>query len=248
LTATERIVAGAEYVEQINASSSDRQARTAFQNLAVSLAPSGGAVFDFGAGPGIDARIYAERGLTVAAYDVDAQMCDYFAEHCRGLMQSGRIFLDRGNYRDFLARDHVSGIRTFDLITSDFAPLNLIEDLPELFAKFHTLTAPRGKVLTSVLSPYFVGDMKYLWWWRNALRLLRDGHYFVPGAQARIFRRRIDDFAEKAAPFFGLRQVFCGLPARGTGDAAGLDVSGGEGRAGLLASKSRFMFLLFERN
>jgi SAM-dependent methyltransferase len=248
LTAFEReSVAGAEYVERIGAKASDRSARMAFQNLAMTMVPHGGAVFDFGAGPGIDARFYAERGLRVAAYDVDPIMCEYFTEYCRDLIQSGRVFLDHGEYADFLAGESVSGIRDFDLITSNFAPLNLIDNLQELFAKFHALSSPRGKVLASVLSPYYVGDMRYLWWWRNALRLWRDGHYFVPGVQARIFRRRIGDFAKRSTPYFELKQVFCGLPTRRTRDAEGLGVSGGEGRAGLLASKARFMFLLFEK-
>jgi len=49
----------------------------------------------------------------------------------------------------------VDGVRGVDLITSNFAPLNLIEDLPELFEKFHALTGPGGRVLASVLSPVF---------------------------------------------------------------------------------------------
>jgi hypothetical protein len=57
--------------------------------------------------------------------------------------------------------------RGADLVTSNFAPLNLIDALPELFAKFHALTAPNGRVLASVLSPNFLGDLKYRWWWQN---------------------------------------------------------------------------------
>ena len=248
LSAPEReIVAGAAYVEHISAKASDRSARTAFQNLAAAMVPHGGAVFDFGAGPGIDARFYAEHGLTVAAYDVDPQMCEYFAEYCADLMQSGRVCLERGEYTEFLARESVSGIRNFDLITANFAPLNLIGNLQELFSKFHALTTPRGRVLASVLSPYYIGDMRYLWWWRNALRLWRDGYYFVPGIQARIYRRRIGDFAAKTAPYFALSQVFCGLVAPGARYSEGFDLTNGAVRAGLQASRNRFMFLLFAK-
>ncbi len=240
-------VAGAAYVEYISAKASDRDARKAFQSLAAAMAPHGGAVFDFGAGPGIDARFYAEQGFTVAAYDVDPKMCEYFAEYCAELMQSGRVCLERGEYRDFLLRESVAGIRNFDLITANFAPLNLIGNLQELFSKFHALTAPRGRVLASVLSPYYNGDMKYLWWWRNALRLWRDGYYFVPGIQARIFRRRIADFQAKTAPYFALKQVFCGVAAAGARYPEALGISNGMLRVGLRARKSRFMFLLFEK-
>jgi SAM-dependent methyltransferase len=218
-----------------------------FQILAAAMTPRGGKVFDFGAGPGIDARYYAESGLRVAAFDVDPQMCEYFADYCRHQMQSGRVHLERGEYADFLARESVSGIRDFDLVTSNFAPLNLIENLHELFAKFHALTGPRGRVLASVISPYYFGDMKYFWWWRNSRRLWRDGYYSVPGVQAPIFRRRIGDFALKAAPYFALKRVFFGLAAPGTRYAKGLDIDRGSGRAGLLAGNSRFIFLLFEK-
>jgi hypothetical protein len=134
-----------------------------------------------------------------------------------------------------------------DLITSNFAPLNLIDDLRGLFAKFHALTGPHGKVLASVLSPYYIGDVKYGWWWRNSLRLWHDGHYAVPGAQASIIRRRLGDFAAQSAPYFALTRVFRGLaPMRGD-RVNGVDVSHGSGHAWLSMTTCRFMFLLFEK-
>jgi flavin reductase (DIM6/NTAB) family NADH-FMN oxidoreductase RutF len=48
---------------------SDRLTRAAFQDLAVSLVPAGAHLFDFGAGPGIDAHVFAEREFSVAAYE-----------------------------------------------------------------------------------------------------------------------------------------------------------------------------------
>src|SRR5580658_3398034 len=141
-SAARPIVTGAEYVKQITALESDRRARAAFQNLVLRVAPPGGALFDFGSGTGMDARFYAENGLTVAAYDVDPEMCEFFAAHCRDLIDSGRVSLERGDYRDFLARQSAAGIRGIDLVTSNFAPLNLIADVRELFAKFHALTRP----------------------------------------------------------------------------------------------------------
>jgi SAM-dependent methyltransferase len=242
-----QVISGSQYVQKIIALESDRRARLAFQDLVLRVAPPSGTLLDFGSGPGMDARFYAEQGFNVAAYDVDPQMRDFFAVHCRDFIEAGRVAFGSGEYRDFLACKNVGGFRDFDFVTSNFAPLNLIENLQELFSQFHALTAPRGKVLASVLSPYYVGDMKYLWWWRNVLRLWRDGYYFVPGVQARIFRRRIGDFAANAAPYFALKQVFLGPAARGTQSAQGVDVSNGAVCASLLASKNRFMFLLFEK-
>src|ERR1700761_1762380 len=91
--------AGAQYVRQITEQESDRSTRAAFRDLVLSIAPSGAALFDFGAGPGIDARFFAERGFTIDAYDVDPRMREFFAEHCRDLIDSGRVRLDSSAYR-----------------------------------------------------------------------------------------------------------------------------------------------------
>ncbi len=241
-----QIVTGARYVEQITARESDRSARTAFHQVVLKLAAPGATVFDFGAGTGMDARFYAENGFKVAAYDVDPRMCDFFANHCRDLIEAGRVSLESGAYREFLARP-TAGAAGVDLVTSNFAPLNLIGDLRELFAKFHTLTSPGGRVLASVLSPYFIGDMRYRWWWRHLLRLWRTGHYSVPGAQAPIVRRRAADFAEQSAPYFTLKRIFRGLPSPGGHIPEDSEVSAGAIRSILRVSTCRFMFLLFER-
>jgi SAM-dependent methyltransferase len=247
-SAARHIVTGAEYVAQITALESDRRARSAFRDLVQKIAPPGGALFDFGAGTGMDARYYAERGFSVAAYDVDPQMREFFAAHCRDLIDAGRVTLESGGYREFLARQSVAGGRGADLVTSNFAPLNLINDLPELFAKFHALTTPNGRVLASVLSPYFLGDLKYRWWWRNLPRLVRDGRFSVPGSQALIVRRRLWDFAAQSAPYFRLERVFRGLPTHSARPAA----DGGAGNhthgVWLRLTTCRYMFLLFVKS
>jgi len=239
-----RIVTGAEYVAQITAVKSDRLARTAFQQLALAVAPPRGRLLDFGCGTGLDARFYSGRGFTVVAYDVDPQMCEYFADHCRDLIEAGRVTLLRGTYAQFLACEELSGI---DLVTSNFAPLNLIEDLRGLFARLHSVTAPGGMLLASVLSPYFVGDLKYGWWWRNLARLLRDGHYSVAGAQAPVVRRRLKDFAAQSAPYFRLTHVFRGLPPIRGNATPDVRAHTADSGAWLRAVSSRFMFLLFEK-
>jgi SAM-dependent methyltransferase len=244
--AARHLVTGAQYVEQITARESDRRARAAFRDLVLSIAQPGATVFDFGCGTGMDARFYAERGLRVLAYDVDRQMCEFFRAQCRDLIEAGRVTLAGGAYPDFLACATGTDPPA-DLVTANFAPLNLIDNLQELFAKFHALTAPNGKVLASVLSPYFVGDLRYRWWWRNLLPLLRNGRYSVAGSQAPIFRRQLRDFAAQSAPYFLLQRVFRGLPARSSGEARGIALGGGVRGAWLRLSTCRFLFLLFER-
>jgi hypothetical protein len=238
---------GATYLEAITALPSDRLARSTFQDLVVRIASPDALLFDFGAGPGIDARFYAERGFAVGAYDADPQMCEHFDLHCREFIDAGQIVLNRGSYGDFLARSSVGDGRPVDLVTANMAPLNLIEDLRELFAKFHALTGADGKVLASVLSPYFVGDLKYRWWWRNAARLWRRGHFSVPGAHGAIVRRRLLDFAAQSAPYFTLERVFRGLPPSQAQSRRGIDVAGGNRSAWLHVATCRFMVLLFRK-
>ncbi len=241
------IVTGEEYAKAITSLESDRRARSAFHDLVGEIARPGAALFDFGAGPGLDARLYAERGFTVTAYDVDPEMREFFATHCAKFIAAGQVMLESGSYRDFLARENTTGGNGFDLVTANFAPLNLIDDLRELFAKFHALTARDGQVLASVLNPYCVRDMKYGWWWRNAFRLWRDGYYDVQGGQAAIRRRRLTNYAVQSAPYFTLEGVFPGLPANrnpGTSDVDG-NIAGRY--AWLHLTACQFMFLLFRK-
>jgi SAM-dependent methyltransferase len=229
--------AGAEYVDQISAQESDRNTRSAFRDLVLGIAPPGARLFDFGAGPGLDARFFAERGFAVDAFDVDPRMREYFSAHCRDLIDSGRIALDACTYREFLTRTGPDTIRRADLVISNFAPLNLVENLPELFAKFHSLTGPQGKILANVLNPFYLGDMRSRYWWRGAPRLWRDGALFLPGPQAPYYRRLLRNFRALSAPYFSLRRVFQGMPP----------APGGDRFAWLRMATCRYMFLLFEK-
>ena len=239
---------GAVYFKRITTLESSRRARSAFQDLVLRIAPPGAALFDFGAGPGIDARFFAERGFTVDAYDIDPAMREFFSTHCRDFIDSGRIRLECCEYSEFLARGPSASTRRIDLVISNFAPLNQVDDLRPLFAKFHALTAPGGKLLTSVLTPYFIGDMRFRWWWRSAPRLWRDRHVFMPGVRAPPHtRRRLADFAELSAPHFRLTRAFRGLPPIWRRDSVGLRAGQGGSWAWLPIATARFMFLLFER-
>jgi SAM-dependent methyltransferase len=239
-------VAGQAYVEAISALPSDRDARLAFQNLALSLVPRGATVFDFGCGPGIDARFYAKSGFKVHAYDVDPIMCDYFAAHCQDLIQDGLVALSRGSYAEFMAQGGAPAGQA-DLITSNFAPLSLVSNLEALFEKFQTLTTPGGLVLASVLNPYCRGDLRYVWWWRNLIRLGLAGEYAVAGAQAPIVRRRLACLARRCQPFFSLERVYAGLPPRGRAEAAGIDLGAGVRGAWRSLTRSQFLFLLYRK-
>jgi SAM-dependent methyltransferase len=241
------IVTGEAYFRAITEKASDRRARAAFQQLVLRTATPGARLFDFGAGPGIDARFYAEHGFRVSAYDADPEMRAFFGSHCRDFIDSGRVVLEQGDYREFLAPASVAAGGAFELITSNFAPFNLVPDLPALFAKFHALAAPDARVLASVLSPYCISDLRYGWAWRNAPRLWRHGCYTLPGPQFPSTRRTLGNFAAHSAPYFTLERVYRGLPAHSGRDAIGVDVRRGIGFSWLQAATSQFMFLLFRK-
>jgi SAM-dependent methyltransferase len=239
---------GAVYFQRITAREVNRRVRSRFQELVLRLAPPGARLFDFGAGPGIDARFFAERGFTVEAYDVDPSMCEFFTTYCRELINSARVTLDRSGYREFLSRKSTLSGHPADLVISNFGPLNQVDELPELFAKFHVLTTPTGKLLLSVLTPYFIGDMKTRWWWRNAPRLWRTGHVSVQtGGAPPHTRRRLADFRASSLPYFELTRVFPGLSSDPKRQPDGIDVSRAGRCAWLRLAPSQFMILLFEK-
>jgi len=239
---------GAEYFKRITSRERNRRVRSAYQELVLRIAPPGAALFDFGAGPGLDARFFAEQGFTVDAYDVDPRMCEFFTEHCRDHIDSGRITLERGEYRRFLTGRRSGSRRRVDMIISNFAPLNQADHLHELFAQFHAMTASDGKVLVSVLNPCYIHDMRSRLWWRHARSLWRDGHYFVSEGQAPVHsRRRLADFAELSSPYFQLTRVFRGLPPNRKKHWNGIDMRRGGRLAWLQLATCQFMILLFEK-
>lgn len=239
---------GAEYVRAIQRHESDRRAREAFQSLALHHVPPGGTIFDFGAGAGIDARFFAEQGLRVRTYDNDPRMRSYLAETCRDLIDAGRILPETDEYPAFLARTTDLGVPHADLVIANFAPLDLIADLPALFAKLHALTVPGGSLLASVLSPYFIGDLRYGWRWRGLVGQWRTGKLVVSGTHGSIIRRRLSLFASDCAPWFRLERVFRGLPPRDPWEAAGVHYAYSPRTAWLHLTRCRFMFLLFRRD
>lgn len=240
-------LAGDAYDTAMTARPSDRRARSAFQALVLTIAKPGSLLYDFGAGTGIDARFYAERGYKVGAYDIDPRMRRRFAVRCSDYIETGRITLDSGSYREFLTSRTLNGCRQADLVLANFAPLNLVPDLPELFERFRSLLTPDGAVLASVLSPYHIGELRYGWWWRNLTRLYRTGNYPVPGAAGGTIRRRLGDYASQCAPQFVLDRVYRGIPGRGGAAPSGMAFARAPHLAWLRMIHCRYMFVRFRR-
>ncbi len=236
-------VAGADYVRALTRRPADLRARAAFRQLALELAPPGARILEFGAGPGLDAHFYAERGREVVAYDVDPKMCDYFASHCAAAIADGTVTLQTGSYETFLTQP--APARAADLVTANFAPFNLIDDPARLFGTLARLTTEAGAVLVSALSPGYLRDLRYAWWWGHLPQLLRHGRFALPGSQAAIWRRTPADFAQQAQPHFEFIRAYRGLTDRhGRADRSGVP---GTPRAWRYGLTCRFLFLLFRK-
>jgi SAM-dependent methyltransferase len=243
-------ISGEEYVRQITRLEEDRLARASFQRLVLDLSPPGARIFDFGAGPGIDARFFAERGYAVRAYDASPRMLEYFVVHCREYLETGRIVLESGDYREFLARaartaaSDGNAASAADLIISNFAPLSLVGDLEELFAALHALTRPGGRILASVLNAYYLPEMIHPWWLRRWPRLMRDGAYTLPSPEGPLTRRRLREFQACASPYFRLARAYPGVSRSAP---RGMDPARLDPASFLRLIRARFTFLLFER-
>ncbi len=161
-------------------------------------------------------------------------------------IDAGRIILHRGSYREFLDRTHTAPAVApiwSSRISRRSAWLPICASCLQNF----TRSRPNGKVLASVLNPYFIGDMRFPWWWRRVPRLWRDGHYSLPSPEGQVARRRLAEFAALSSPYFRLTRVFRGLPESGSQAPRGVDASRVGLRAWFSLATSRFTFLLFEK-
>jgi SAM-dependent methyltransferase len=189
------MLAGERYHRIMSADPRDLRTRGRFVGLVLDRLAPGGRILDFGAGTGIDAKIYAAAGHEVWTYDPDAEQSACLAAHCR----------------EEIARSQVvptlfPPASRFDAVVANFAVLNLVPDLPGLFRAFSPLLGARGFLLVSLLNPYFLGDARYGWWRANLPRLLREGRY-AAGEDGRVQRYRPDLVARAAAPYFRLADI-----------------------------------------
>jgi SAM-dependent methyltransferase len=187
---------GEAYHEFMLASARDLKVRARFQREVLGLLPPRAAVLDFGAGTGIDAKIYAVAGHRVFVYEPSETMRAYLERYCRDEMEQGRI----------IPADLVTTVPV-NLVAANFAVMNLIADHEKLFAQFARLLAPGGFVLASLLNPFFLGDAKYSWWRANLGVLWKTGTYFVAGESGNIHRFAPGVVVRAAQPDFRVVRV-----------------------------------------
>ncbi|HEV7778533.1 MAG TPA: methyltransferase domain-containing protein [Luteibacter sp.] len=197
---------GEQYHKVIQTSPRDRVVRDRFLKLALDLLPEGAHVLDFGAGTGIDAKVYAGNGHQTFVYDPSEAMCAYLAHYCS----------------DEIARKTIVTVATpltckVQAVTANFAVLNHFADHTSLFEELSRVVQQGGFVLASMLNPYYLGDARYGWWRANLLNLMRRGHYAI-ASESRIHRFAPRVVARAAAPYFQLER----LMPRGLGMATDL--------------------------
>lgn len=167
--------------------------RDAFRTLVADRIPPASRVLDFGCGTGLDAAWYASRGFTVIAYDPSPRMIDQLAIRC--------------------SREIADGVVTpltvpfdgqVDAIVANFAVLNLVPDLGDLFGRFARAVAPGGQVIVSVINPFYWRDLRCGWWWRALSRSWGTAMLTVEGSDAASYRHYVGAIARAAAPAFRL--------------------------------------------
>jgi 2-polyprenyl-3-methyl-5-hydroxy-6-metoxy-1,4-benzoquinol methylase len=205
---------GEQYHQRFMTSAQDVAVRNRFHDVLFGLLERGAEILDFGAGTGIDAKTYAARGHRTFVYEPSEAMRDYLLLHCREEIAC-RTVIDVASNLD--CKVHA--------VTANFAVLNHFEDHRLLFEDLSRVVHPGGFVLASMLNPYYLGDMRYAWWRRNVLNLLRNGRYAID-SESRIHRFAPHVVQQAAAPHFRLERR---IP-RGMGLATDL-----------------YMFLLFRR-
>jgi SAM-dependent methyltransferase len=186
---------GEQYHKFILASRRDQVVRDRFQKIALDLLPAGADVLDFGAGTGIDAKVYVAKGHQTFVYDPSEAMCDYLAQYCR----------------DEIARKTMITVASpltckVQAVTANFAVLNHFADHTLLFEELSRVVDQGGFVLANMLNPFYLGDARYGWWRANVINLVRRGHYAI-ASESRIHRFTPGVVARAAAPYFRLERL-----------------------------------------
>lgn len=186
---------GAQYHQFIQTSPRDRVVRDRFQKMALDLLPTGADVLDFGAGTGIDAKVFAAKGHRTFVYEPSEAMCGYLAQYCHEEM-----------VREIIIKISLPLACTVQGVTANFAVLNHFSSHTLLFEELSRVVRPEGFVLASMLNPYYLGDARYNWWRKNLINLLLHGHYAIP-SESRIHRFAPRIVAQAAAPYFKLERL-----------------------------------------
>jgi cyclopropane fatty-acyl-phospholipid synthase-like methyltransferase len=237
-----------DYHEFMLASESDRGLRLTFQRAVLARLAPGATILDFGAGTGIDAKVYAARGHRVHTYDASREMRDFLSEDCRAEIETSRVSVLDLDFDALLKLKRVNGA-TVDAITANFAVFNLVRDHAPLFEAFDRWLSPKGFILIAAISPYHLADVRYKWWWRHLSNLVFSGRYDLRTGDDLTYRFGISAMKRAAAPHFVLDRIIPSAPLRHASkqdlDSPAVETSS---CGPLFLCMHHFMFLLFRRH
>ncbi len=188
--------------DRMMAAEGTRAIRQRFLRVVRSQAEPPGPILDFGCGTGIDARWYACAGYRVLAYDRSAEMLARLRQRCAGAIRTGRVVPVEGDVAACL--DAARGMAPFGCIASNFSPFNHVEDPEPLLRDLAGLLAPGGRIVLSLMNPWYWRDLRRGWWWRARLAAPRHRGRFVTGPEEnRVVRHEPLRVGRRA----GLRRV-----------------------------------------
>ncbi|HEY4145815.1 class I SAM-dependent methyltransferase [Pinirhizobacter sp.] len=177
------------------ASKRDQPVRERFQKLVLTLLPKGADVLDFGAGTGIDAKVYAGHGHRAFVYEPSDAMLGHLAVHCGEEIA-----------RESIIRVALPLTCKVYAVTANFAVLDHFSDHTALFEELSRVVDPGGFVLANMVNPYCLVDARYAWWRANLMNLVRRGKYAVP-SESGVHRFAPRVVARAAAPHFRMERL-----------------------------------------
>jgi hypothetical protein len=155
------------------------------------------------------------------------------ADVCAREIAAGSVRAVHGSYADSLGTELFGS--TFDAIVANFAVLNLVENLAELFRALDRLVAPPGAIIVSILNVLHWRDLRYAWWWSNLARLTACGGYTIKAQSApEVHRFTLARLQRAAAPTFRI----CRL----AGCSGGARLEGG-----LRLATAKYLFVTLKR-
>jgi SAM-dependent methyltransferase len=172
--------------------------RSAFHDLVAATVPARARLLDFGCGTGVDARWYASRGYSVVAYDPARRMIARTASLCAHEIMDGRIVPVSFPFTEFphALPPHAG----FDVVTANFAVLNLLGDVRGVFDAMGRVLVAGGVVLANVLNPFHWRGLHHLWWWRSLATSVGTGTLSDRRPETSTHRHLISTIVHAAAP------------------------------------------------
>jgi SAM-dependent methyltransferase len=167
----------------------DRWARDAFRSLVLGAVSPPALLLDFGCRTGLDAVWYAEQGYRVRAFDVSQGMVEQLRQRARTFLDDGTIEASCLPLEVFL--DTLPAHPRPDVIVSNFAVLNLVEDPRPVIDALTAHLLPGGHFVMSVLNPWFWKDSRHAWWWRAVTGSVGRPTITVRGPPVTTYRHRV---------------------------------------------------------